>query len=304
MNTSDKHSQLWNTFKIVFRLLSPLHIGYKKMRNIQYTRRYVPAKTLWGALTAATARTQNSREYNAIGGSLKRNLRFSYFYLSESRSGSNPLIPDYNKCLKFGGYSKVEFERKFLDSYASTALSPDYNSAKEESLHEIEILTHYIKDTASPIFLTGYIFEKQNTDNPYPWQDALKLLQIGGERKYGFGRTESIAPEQIKNTEKLFDMFKFTLNELNPKIIVTRAYPFPGHVVISQNKSIHGGQNKNDSEKITGETEILVFRETSEANKFGSDVSDPVVTYCPGCSSKFKVELEILENFILSSNKI
>ena len=77
MSASEKTTPIWNVYKIIFRLLSPLHIGYKKMENIQYTRRYVPAKTIWGALTVAIAKTQENRDYKEIWERIKKNFRFS-----------------------------------------------------------------------------------------------------------------------------------------------------------------------------------------------------------------------------------
>ena len=299
MSESENTIPNWNGYKIVFRLLSPLHTGYKKMENIQYARRYVPAKTIWGALTVAITRTQNDRHYKKIGDTIKSNLRFSYFFLSENEDGSKPLIPKYTtKGLEFGHYSRVEFEKRFLDSYASTAILPDFNSAEEESLHEIEILTHYVKDTGYPVFLVGYIFKKQNEDNPYPWQNALKVLQIGGERKYGFGRIELVSCQEIKHTEKLFSIFEFKLNKVNPTVTLSRDNPFPSHVMVSHNESNFLRQDKNNLKKITGETEVLVFRETSQANRFGSNVSNPILSFCPGCIG-FSGKIGIFENLIL-----
>ncbi len=295
MSTSEKNVQIWNVYKIVFRLLSPLHIGCKKMENIQYTRRYVPAKTFWGALTAAIAKMQNDRNYQDIGDFLKANLRFSYFYLSENNDGSEQMIPSYyKKELKFGRYSKPEFENRFVDSYASTAISPTIKSAEEESLHEIEILTHYKKDSGDPVFLVGYILEKQNAGNLYPWQDALTLIQIGGERKYGFGRVELIPQKSFDSNKKLFGKFDIKLNGKNPTVEVSQNDPIPGHFYFSQNNSNSnsGGKEINTLSRIIGETEVLVTRETnpSKANKFGSRISKPILTFCPGCTDPAKAE--------------
>lgn len=301
MSTLNNGTPIWNAYQIVFRLLSPLHIGYKKMENIQYTRRYVPAKTVWGALTAAIAKMLNDRDYKKIGDAIKGNLRFSYFFLAENENGSKPLIPKYtSEGMKFGDYPKIEFEMRFLDSYASTAILPDFNSAEEESLHEIEILTSYDKVNEKPVFLVGYIFEKKNGDGNYNWQEALKHVQIGGERKYGFGRLELVSCKLVNHTEKIFERFEFKLNEVNPIIKLSSDNPFLGHVVISQNKSGSAGQDKNNLRtlrKITVETEILVFRETSQANRFGSDVSKAAQVYCPGCLG-FDGEIKISDNFI------
>ena len=208
------------------------------------------------------------------------------------------MIPKYTtKGLEFGYYSKVEFERRFLDSYASTAILPNFNSAEEESLHEIEILTSYDKVSENPAFLVWYIFEKKNADAHYHWREALKHVQIGGERKYGFGRVELVSCRLVNYTEKLFDLFEFELNEANPTVKLSRDNPLPGHVVISHNESNSVGQDKNNLRKIIGETEILVFRETSQANRFGSDISNPIRSYCPGCI-EFEGDIKISESQI------
>ncbi len=299
MSTIENNMPIWKAYKIIFRLLLPLHIGYKKMENIQYTRRYIPAKTIWGALTAAIAKKQNNRKYSEIGKTLKSNLRFSYFYLSEKSDGSKPLIPNYSESeLKFDGYSIVEFERRFLDSYASTAVLPIYNSAEEESLHEIEILANHVKEEPEiQVFLVGYIFERQNANIPYSWQDALNLIQIGGERKYGFGRLKLISFQPVSATTKLFDVFEFELNEADPKIKLLSNHPFPGHVAISQKNSASNKKNEDKFEKINGENEVLVFRETSQGSRFGYNISNAIITYSPGCTN-FVGELKISENLI------
>ena len=196
----------WQPYHIVFKLLSPLHIGYRKMANIQYTRRYVPAKTVWGALTAAIAKSRNNEGYLQLAEELKTHLRFSYFFLTERREREDdskpwiPLIPHYQTDgLYFGPYRKNEFERKFLDSYASTAITPGVRSAEAESLHEIEILTNYTKDTHESIYLTGYIFAEADAENLPDWQIHIQNIRLGGERKYGFGRLQFVSLTQEKN---------------------------------------------------------------------------------------------------------
>lgn len=300
MNDNNKIRISWHCYKIVFRLLSSLHIGLKKMENIQYTRRYVPAKTIWGALTATIAKRQNNRDYEAIGNFIKTNLRISYFYLSENAEGTNPSIPLYEGDLKFGNYTKADFERKFLDSYASTAVLPIYYSAEEESLHELEILTNNTKEENSkPVFLIGYIFEKIDIAGNYKWKDAINFIQIGGERKYGFGRLKLASFHPINTDSKLFDLYDIELNKKNPRIKLTvNTLPFPGHVTMLKNTNSKDDNMINKICKITGENEVLVYRETSEANRFGSNVTEALLCYCPGCIG-FEGELDFSESLIM-----
>src|SRR3990172_6355082 len=80
----------WNVYDIAFRLISPLHIGYRKVSNLQQTRGYVPSKTLWAALTARltgdTIYRAQRKDYEHVGEKINRHIRFSYFY------------PSLNKC--------------------------------------------------------------------------------------------------------------------------------------------------------------------------------------------------------------
>ena len=72
----------WTAYQVSFRLLSPLHIGWRKLGNLQQTRPYVPGRSLWGALTARLTRELVGCNYRCIGAKVDKELAFTYFYPS------------------------------------------------------------------------------------------------------------------------------------------------------------------------------------------------------------------------------
>jgi hypothetical protein len=46
----------WIGYRVVFRLRSPLHIGWRKAGNVQVTRPYLTGRSFWGALTERLVR--------------------------------------------------------------------------------------------------------------------------------------------------------------------------------------------------------------------------------------------------------
>lgn len=180
----------WNTYQVILRLRSPLHIGCGKVGNLQRTRPYVTGRVLWGALTMRLTRDDfrgcgpatNSRDYRKIGDQVHRDLAFTYFYPAlKSGEGYQVVWPWENESV---------FRRRFLSSYQGTALSYPQQSAAEGTLHEVEFISSHTLDTGEAIFLKGYMFEREGC--ALNWQSALKRLQMGGERGYGWGDVELV----------------------------------------------------------------------------------------------------------------
>lgn len=187
----------WHAYQVILRLRSPLHIGCGKVGNLQRTRPYVTGRVLWGALTmrltrdAANGRgpANDSRVYRQFGERVHHSLAFTYFYpatkLRNSYQVAWPWL-DGNR-----------FRRRFLSSYCGTALAYPHQSAAVGMLHEVEFITPNTLDSGEPVFLQGYIFERDGND--LNWRDALNRLQLGGERGYGWGDTELIAVSAAQN---------------------------------------------------------------------------------------------------------
>lgn len=195
----------WRASQVILRLRSPLHIGCGAVGNLQRTRPYVTGRVLWGALTMRLTRdairghrpATDSLKYREVGDQVHQSLAFTYFY----------------PALKVGNDYQVEwpwqdestFRRRFLSSYLATALSYPAQSAAEGMLHEVEFISPRTLDTGEQVFLEGYMFEKQGCTLNWQsnWQSALKRLQMGGERGYGWGDVELVAASP--SDENLFD---------------------------------------------------------------------------------------------------
>ena len=202
----------WYLYLLTFRLKSPLHIGFHKVMHLSLTRAYVPAKPFWGALTAKLTRTLKSSNYREVGEFVKKVMRFGYLYLSD---GNNIYIPRYTEeGLKFGDLSQIEFEKRFISSLTSTSIEPYSFTAEEGTLHEVEFISPYEMEIGKksekpkPVFLKGLLWVSEKSENGMQIQienndllitngrnsikfsDLVDTLQIGGERKYGFGHIQ------------------------------------------------------------------------------------------------------------------
>jgi hypothetical protein len=170
---------------ICFRLLSPLHVGYRKVGNLMQTRPYVPGKLLWAALTARLTRDRDSRpgppcrsDYKRIGKLVQEYFRFGYLW--PSLDGERPCFP----------WEREDFEYLFIGSYVSTALDYHRAAAEEGSLHEVEFISPYTRDEGLPVHLIGdlWVREGSSPEELGDWRKALEKIQLGGERAYGWGR--------------------------------------------------------------------------------------------------------------------
>ncbi len=171
----------WTYYPLKLRLLSPLHIGYRKVGNLMQTRPYVPGKVLWAALTARLTRMAgkgaDGQAYQDTGAAVRRHFRLGYLW--PSLDGTSPYWP----------WEHEDFDYLLLNSYASTALNYDQQSAEEGSLHETEFMAPVARN-GQAVHLVGDLWVREGDlpDALRGWKDAFQKLQLGGERTYGWGR--------------------------------------------------------------------------------------------------------------------
>lgn len=179
----------WQTYPLAFRLLGPLHVGYRKVGNLQQTRGYVTSKMLWAALTARLTRDAlpgaAGADYVRIGAKIDDQIRFSYLYAALDAAG--PVFHPWQ--------DEATFAYRYLDSYASTALDYDRQSAAEGLLHEVEFIRARARPLADEnppqVYLLGQLYVQEELDTELVgWKEALARLQMGGERGYGWGRLD------------------------------------------------------------------------------------------------------------------
>ncbi|TEB12833.1 hypothetical protein [Pelotomaculum propionicicum] len=202
----------WQRLLLCFELQSPLHIGFLPNRPgtvLAPTRGYVPGKAVWGAVTAGLTprlcKSPTARQFRQVGEEIKRQVFFSYFYLSD---GEQIFIPAYTpNGLKWDNYDDRAFRAMFLESYVSTRIDDQAGIAADSSLHEIEFirdLTGYRGEAVRRVLLIGAVWmicASGVLGHPLTICDGSILcgdinifegLTIGGERNYGFGRIDRI----------------------------------------------------------------------------------------------------------------
>jgi hypothetical protein len=184
-----------------------MHIGCGKVGNVQRTRPYVTGRVFWGALTmrltrhATSGSATDSKQYKTFGDTVNSHLAFTYFYPAIVKPKANHSEenennhPDYE--IAFPWKNESQFRRRFLSSYASTALVYPQQAADEGLLHEVEFLSPRTLDDAKQVYLIGYVFEEEECT--LNWRDTCKYLQIGGERGYGWGDLKCVEIKLLEN---------------------------------------------------------------------------------------------------------
>lgn len=276
----------WETYRIVFRLCTSLHIGQSKVGNIQLTRPYVIGRALWGALTARLTRDQHQGQgpaskaklYEDMGKEVHETLAFTYFYPALN------VADDYQVCWPW--IQEATFRARFLGSYASTALDYPRHSASEGSLHEVEFIAPVTQNDGRPVYLVGYIFARKNG---LDWQAALHRLQLGGERGYGWGRVMLVEKPTPLTEQQIFGLYAIQPVTWPPVIEALSNDHKPIPLLAHTSTVDFSGPN------IQGTIEPLVGRETQMDKKagFGATVSTARVCWTPGATVSANVRFII-----------
>lgn len=273
----------WHSYQLTYHLLSPLHVGYRRLGNIQRTRYYLPGRNLWGAMTARLTRAcypqPGSAEYLAVGDYVRAHVIAGYFYLRLPDEG--PYYPRLEQgCWHYGNLPAADFEARFIGSFGSTALTASTLTAEEATLHEIEFIAPHVqtdRPPARPVYLQGYLYLDQDRSMAPPplrgLDDAIILgylteLFVGGEQGYGFGRMvrhgEWVGPDvETSPWPQPRDLDGTTLR---------------AHLKVSQTAQV----------VIQGPLEPVVGREWANGQRGGArrgagqDVSEPIVAWAPG----------------------
>lgn len=222
----------WQAYQVALRLHSPLHIGWGRVSYLQRARPYVTGRALRGALVSRVARNQpellpdEPRDpYRRISKTFAAYMAFTYFY---------PALKHGNDWkAQFPWEDESGFRRRFLSSYVAAALEYPQQTAAEGLLYETEFISPYALDTNEPVYLLGYIFvdEEHLKTEKYNWKSALRRLQLGGERGYGWGEArleEDVKP--IATNEKLFGEIGFGFEKNRPFVCLDANQNVLAHV--------------------------------------------------------------------------
>ncbi len=177
-------------YKLTFRQKEPIHIGSLSWGVINQTLTFIPGWTIWGALTKAYNISKGENlSYNQ---ELFENI--TCFYPTIHEKNSTPLFPQYkNGTLHFDNYPEDQFRCEFTDTLVSTSIVTESRSAKEESLHETEILLNRGKIDGKELYWTGLLGIDTNIAPKIEafLKKGLKIY-VGADARYGFGCLELI----------------------------------------------------------------------------------------------------------------
>lgn len=207
----------WHQIDLFYEMKSPVHIGYLpgKASVIIPTRYYIPGRNIWGAytkvLTEKLSDDPTPKNYYDVGEWFKNNVKFTYFYIYDEDFDDNPLlVPEYSdKSLKYGNMFVSEFQNRYIGSFISTSIDSDTSTAKDESLHNIEYIKPkyqsksgikntcisgkmFIKTELKTNGITEHIKVDKNGRITVNDEDPFKVIFVGGELNYGFGKIEKV----------------------------------------------------------------------------------------------------------------
>lgn len=211
-----REGEPWSFFEVVLRFQEPLHLGYRRVRYVMPTLRYIPGPTLRGALAFALLQAGVSEDeieklfLKGIGGEV---LRFSNFYLKnpypnwatlrrpkgeKRKDPRDVLISDFLlHQVPHGLTNEKLYHRVFGEDVPLEPLPPDpgdpklhlftrlaihrkTGAAHKERLYTLEAL---VPGQTSFKFY-GYIRAPQS------WGTSLRnlVLRVGGRTTKGFGK--------------------------------------------------------------------------------------------------------------------
>ena len=286
-------------YRVLLKLLSPLHVGKKKYSNLMTTREYVPGRTLWGALAARITRDYFGGQvsmYKKIGDFLRQKFRLGYFW--PSLDGESPYFPweheDFNFLLKSG--------------YMGQPIDYDKKATQEGMLHEVEFISPRTND-GRPVYLIGDLWiEKGALKNSkeekitikinsveVPLGEVFNKIQLGGEKGYGWGRVKLERLEiEGKRTIAGADY-----REERGEIILK----FSKNSRIASHALAAGGESLNPVPEgsLTGSIEVLTgygyYRKGKNGLEFG--LAAPLICYSPDSTVNRDEELKLGEFGIL-----
>ncbi len=261
----------WTLHEWIFQLESPLYIGSHPAGALNRCRLYVPARALWGAVTAELARQQETfPDYPKQGKDVQEKMRFTYLYPAEKinekymawlpiyQEGQGLCWQRQDTPLDKPGQPDRRFRRRLLDTRPATAIHPETDSAQDESLRETECIQTHWRDSQepgfSPVYLKGYVFSRDA--GLLTTMDNLETLFLGGDTRYGLGRLRRVVFEPDDPPHKAFGA-SVKLEGGDPMIRCNRIL---NHACIGKGLSMIGGL-----ERLSGWDYGLLMKEGQDS---------------------------------------
>lgn len=284
-----------NWYRVILELKSPLHIGYAPLGFVERTRYYLPARSIWGALTAAKARKDDAvpfPDYIGVGNRIAKDFKFTHFFVCTKKTDTtyDYFLPNYfGEEMHFGTLSKTRFEQRFISSFGQTALAPDSLTADDKSLHEKEAISYLTiprdkEGRPEQVFLCGYVWVAD--DKNACWLDVLEGCQVGADRRNGLGLIGKVQKLLVAGSGWDISGISF----VEDTIYIEPNKPFPCHVKV-----------KGSSSVIWGDIELLRWR--SWDTKYGAGRANsgkPQQCWVPGSFGEPDTEKKNNRRFVLT----
>lgn len=197
---------IWALFRWTWLLEAPLYVGGMPAGSLNRCRLYVPARAVWGAVTAELAPRQAKGfpDYEAVGTVLRDSARFTYLFPAEEEADHwRAWLPGY------GEGTGLTWQRedpkdvrpaipdramrmRLLGTRPATAIDPTSDTATEGALRETECISTLWRGeqgaAASRVALVGYVFLRAGAAD----LGSLERISVGGDTRYGLGRLRQI----------------------------------------------------------------------------------------------------------------
>ena len=220
----------WKLYRWTWHVRAPLYLGLPPAGALYRTRLLVPARTLWGALTAELARHEGggrTPDYASVGDALGKDARIGYLFPAELSAGSwRVWLPVYREGTGLvwvrgdqpGSWvPDLTFRRRILSARSGTSIDPSNDAAEDGSLRETECIQPRWRTApgtdGSPLAMMGYVFFRDEAIRER--LEPIRRVFVGGDARYGFGLMEREEP--VTPTDKFFGD-KVVLDTENPLV--------------------------------------------------------------------------------------
>jgi hypothetical protein len=249
----------WSLYRWTWLLESPLYVGMPPAGSLNRCRLYVPARALWGSITAELARAAAKNgfpEYEDVGQKIRDNLRFSYLFPAHHAGKDwQAWLPRYEQGRGLvwqredDGSLQVsdrEFRMRLLSTRPSTAIDPSSDTAAEGSLRETECINTTWREfesfSSGPVGFVGYVFLSSHVDQARREAlEALQMITVGGDTRYGLGRLRKVG-----NMTPVKDLFGYKVDLSNGDPLIEADFVLG-----------HANLNADGSRELRGCMELL-----------------------------------------------
>ena len=247
----------WDVYRWVWRPQSPVYVGIPPAGAINRSRVYVPARVIWGALTAELTRHENpadkAPDYVGTGAWVSERCRFTYLFPAEHiKADWCAWLPEYREdegLIWFrqddrSGTRKLtdrSLRRRLLSTRPGTSIDPSMDAAEDGSLRETEcIQTRWREERgqdAGSVAFVGYVFVCRQDLEKWPHGigrvEPIKTMFIGGDSRYGLGHVQR---ESLTEAKDIFGL-AVELDGDEPRIRTTRVL---AHTTATQHSNFRG----------------------------------------------------------------